>query len=713
MPQGRDRAASGPEAVHTFFEFSLLGLVASGYLAVVGSGYLDLPTAILAGSGLLLRALIITRQVRFPIRERWVAAATILYIGFYPVDYFFLSGEFLPATVHLVFFVCVVKILTAKTDRDYFFVKVIAFLELLAASVLSSNLNFFLFLALFLVFGVATFSSSEVRRSARSAPVAARGGTRRFGLRLATLTLLVAAGILAMTAGMFFILPRTARAAFQHLVPERYHLPGFSNEVVLGQIGEIKLQSAAVMRARVFGDRPRMALKWRGAALSQFDGRRWYNPPERGEVLRVNHGVLRLADDRQRWRSGRRINYEVQLKDIGADVLFFAGVPEFVTIPAAAVVRTRTGSFRIGSGSTEGLRYGAYSFLESDDAGGPAAAPLDEQSRNEYLLLPAVDRRIIELARRITAGLDTEAERAQAIESYLKGNYGYTTELPAEAPADPLADFLFERRKGHCEYFASAMAVMLRAVWVPSRVVTGFESGIFNPATQWYVIRTSDAHSWVEAFLPGPGWRTYDPTPPDPNAGAVSLLTRITLYLDAAETFWQEWVLEYNVDRQLMLAYRMEESSRRLSLPRLDRAAAWAESRSKAAVAWLGSNARWLSGFVLLVLILVLAGPPLGRWVRVQRRVRRVRLGKVEAGDATLLYRRMLKLMKLRGYEKPPWLTPNEFVGVLPPSRTAAIVEEFTGAYNEMRFGGRLEAASRIMRLLEQLERAGAKPAPV
>ena len=75
----------------------------------------------------------------------------------------------------------------------------------------------------------------------------------------------------------------------------------------------------------------------------------------------------------------------------------------------------------------------------------------------------------------------------------------------AEPQADPIAYFLFERKRGHCEYFASSMAVMLRAVGIPSRVVTGFRGGEFNDLTGSYIIRARDAHAWVEAYIPEPG----------------------------------------------------------------------------------------------------------------------------------------------------------------------------------------------------------------
>ena len=91
--------------------------------------------------------------------------------------------------------------------------------------------------------------------------------------------------------------------------------------------------------------------------------------------------------------------------------------------------------------------------------------------------------------------------------------FGYTLQLPRTPPKDPIANFLFERKQGHCEYFASSMAVMLRTLGIPSRVVNGFRSDEFNDLTGNYVVRAKDAHAWVEAYFPGYGWQTFDPTP--------------------------------------------------------------------------------------------------------------------------------------------------------------------------------------------------------
>src|SRR6266542_5713903 len=270
MPRSK---AMAEVSVERFFQLALLGLVASGYLAVVGSGYLDLPTVVLTSVGLLFRAVLVTGALQLNVSDRAVVAATIAYIGFFPLDYLFLSREFLDATIHLVFFLAVMKILTAKNNRDYLYTAIISFLELLAAAILSANLNFFFFLALYLVFAMAALTSAEIRRSIHRAGTVARGGLRYFHPRLAGLTAFVTVGILALTAFLFFILPRTAGAALQSFVSHRFYVPGFSNQVTLGQLGEIKSTSRPIMHVRFFNYRAvPTSLKWRGAALSEFDG---------------------------------------------------------------------------------------------------------------------------------------------------------------------------------------------------------------------------------------------------------------------------------------------------------------------------------------------------------------------------------------------------------------------------------------------------------
>jgi hypothetical protein len=704
-PAVRAPNAAAAAPVDRYFAFSVLGLVLSGCLALLGSGYLDPSTDVLICLALQARAMMLIGVIRFRIPPLATTAVTLAYIAFYPVDYFLLSRDFIAATVHLVFFLAVVKVLTAHATRDYVFLGVVGFLEILAASVLSASPTFFVFLILFLVFAVATFASSEIRRSMRKPHHLARSGVRRLQWRLAALTVSMSLGILVLTAGLFFLLPRTAQAAFRHLVPQRYHLPGFSNEMTLGGIGEIQKLQTAVMHVRITSPQHTAGLKWRGLSLAEFDGRRWFNRPEPSTPLRVSQGLVQLASPTQQLRPGRRIQYEVQIGAMASDVIFFAGRPEVVHIDSPLLIQTPGGSYRLGTGGTEGVRYGVDSFF--DDASTPQDAPEEAPLlvRLAYLELPPLDPRIPELARRVTEGALTDEDRARALQRHLRTAYRYTTRLPEREVPDPLAHFLFERRAGHCEYFASAMAVMLRSLRIPARVVTGFQSGIYNPVSGWYIVRASDAHSWVEAYLPRRGWTTLDPTPPAADQSSASVWARFGFYLDAADTFWQEWVLNYNLDRQLTLATRMEDSGRTFGAEWVYRVRTGARRWRAAAVAWGRRYGLAALAGVLLALAVWLAGPRLWAWWRALSRVRQVQRGAASAQDATLIYLRMLRLLKRRGFEKPAWITPAEFARMLPASPAAALVASFTTAYNGLRFGCDPAAAPRMMALLDQIER--------
>src|SRR5712692_1912118 len=313
------RAGITPQlSVEHFFQLSVLSLVTSGYLAVAGSGYLDWPTIALTGLGLIVRALLVTGVVQFNISDRLVTIVTLAYVCFYPFDYFFLSHGFLEATVHLVFFLAVAKILTARTNRDYLYTAVIAFLEILAAAILSASLNFLLFLGLYLLSAIAAFTSAEIRRAMQKPHQIARAGLRRFHPRLTGLSVFVTFGILVLTGGLFFLLPRSANATLSRLVSRRLHVPGFSNEVTLGQIGEFKNSSSPVMHILPDSRDFPANLKWRGAALSEFDGKRWSNSSNLGKPLHAASGWTLVPGLRQQ---GRRLFYHVTLNAVDSDAL--------------------------------------------------------------------------------------------------------------------------------------------------------------------------------------------------------------------------------------------------------------------------------------------------------------------------------------------------------------------------------------------------------
>jgi hypothetical protein len=248
------------------------------------------------------------------------------------------------------------------------------------------------------------------------------------------------------------------------------------------------------------------------------------------------------------------------------------------------------------------------------------------------------------------------------------------------------------------------MAVMLRTVGIPSRVVTGFQSGVYNPISGWVNIRAADAHSWVEAWSPKRGWVTYDPTPPDPNAVSNGLWTRVGFYFDAAETFWQEWILNYNLERQMVLAFNVQNSTRSAG-GWTDSALLWFD-RSRGFVRAFAERwaARVAVALISLALVIFVAPRLRGEWAARRRAVRAQR-GEAHPSDATVLYQRMLTVLARRGIEKPAWITPSEFARTVPSPFLAPLVEDLTAAYNAVRFGGRSDAAARMVSLLDRIER--------
>lgn len=672
-----------------FFQLSLLGLVTSGFLSVAGSGFLDTPTVVLVAIALALRGVAVAGWLALELPELAINAITLGYIGFFALDYFYLSRGLLEATVHLVCFLAVMKVLTARTNRDYLYTASIALMELVAAAMLSANLNFFAYLAVYVTCAIAAATSAEIRRALEK-PGRLATARLRFAPRLFSATALITAGILTLTIGMFIILPRSANAAFRHLMTSRYHLTGFSNEVTLGQVGEIQKDTRPVMHVRPYSHRMPANLKWRGAALSHFDGHKWADPPADGREVLPKKTPVELADVLQRSRQdGVRFSYRVDLNPSDSDALFIAGTPEFLNIEHARVLRTATGGYRLASVAADNTRYEVSSFQPR--GAGQLAHPLTAAERSRYLEFPPLDPRVRQLAR--------ELGSPPAIERYLRTSFGYTLDLPDSAAPDPLANFLFVRKKGHCEYFASAMTVMLRTQGIPARLVNGFQSGVFNPISGLYVIRASDAHSWVEAFLPDRGWTVFDPTPPAARVRANSVFSQLAMYLDAAETFWQEWVVNYDLNRQITLAERLQETTQRATTKWNPDFGSWSKEWRKR----IAQRGPAMGGVLFVALLLLFAGPVLLRVLQLAIHSHKLRSGCATAGDATLLYGRMLSVLAKQGFYKPSWFTPAEFAASLPPSPLASAVAEFTDRYQEFRFGNHASNGSHLDALLKRM----------
>jgi transglutaminase-like putative cysteine protease len=726
MPQSNAQIDAAPLslAINRYFEFAVYLLVLVGFGTLASTGGLDLLAMVLAGAALAARGYLLVERRRVVISERWTMPLTIAYFVFYLADFLLLSRSFLTATVHLVLFAVVVRTFSLRRDRDYTMLAILAFLMVLASAVLTVDSVFMLFFAAFMLMAVATFILMEMRRSGLTARFQARHSgdareDRQLAFSLARVTPGLVLMILVGAAAVFFLLPRMSTGYLGGYTYGTDFSTGFSDQVQLGRIGQIQQSNAVVMHIQIDGDRDgKYALDWRGVALAKFDGKNWSNPREQSVLYReadgsfriplVGQGVARAVTARD-----HLIHYRVLMEPIGTNVFFLA--------PWARRVKGAYRTLQIDDG-------GAVSDLDSQrsvslyEADSDISTPSPQQLRGAgnylpefalvYLQLPELDRRIPQLAAQITGSASNSYDKAIAIERYLQTHYGYTLQLPRSAVADPLANFLFERKQGHCEYFASSMAVMLRTLQIPARVVNGFRSDEFNDLTGNYVVRAKNAHSWVEAYFPGYGWVTFDPTP----GGAVGSPQgwgRVMLYLDAAASFWREWVISYDSSHQYILGQSVLSGTR----GSWERARMWARLRYAGMLNWARksqrsaghSPGRWFTISVALALLLLVLGN--ARRIAQMIRTSRLQAHPERSPDeaAAMWYERMVRYLARRGVRKSETQTAREFVRVIPDEPLRRRVGHFTDAYESARFGNSAEDAVRLPELLEEVESATKK----
>ena len=708
-----------PVAINRYFELALYLLVFTGFATLASTGGLDIPTVVMVSAALLVRGYSLAKRRILVIPERWTTVLTVVYVAFYLVDYLLISGSFVNATVHLVLFVMVVRLFSTQRDRDHYFLSVISFLMVLAAALLTVDSVFLLAFGGFLLMAVATFVLMEMKRASAKATVQCKESSdtrayRRMAFSLALATPLLVVLILMGGAAIFFVLPRISVGYLSGYSPVGELTTGFNDRVQLGSIGQIQQSNSVVMHIQIDGDHSGgFDLNWRGVTLNLFDGRTWTNSQEKRVLAAGPDGLFALSSAAVRGKpsaeeSLKTIHYRVLMEPIGVNVFFVAAVPHIlrgnyslIAIDSGAALFDLDLEHPVsGYQATSRITNPDAKLLRTSSDSSPAPVQLN------YLQLPALDPRIPQMAHQIAASADNNYDKATAIESYLRTHFQYTLQLPRTVPRDPLANFLFERKQGHCEYFASSMAVMLRTLQIPSRVVNGFRTGEFNDLTSQYLVRASDAHSWVEAYFPGYGWVSFDPTPAGPGA-EHGRWRRTMLYWDAMQSFWREWIINFDTSHQQILGQGAVRNSRQL----FEQARNWVRQRYFALLGMarhiqkktVDSPVRWsIVGLAVSVPLLLLFNL---RRLLAGFRSRRIAAHpeKSPRMAASIWYERMTRLVERHGWRKSPAQTPAEFVTSIKEVSVRDSVARFTRHYAGARFGDSAQDANRLPELFDEI----------
>ena len=716
-----------------YFKFTSYAVIACGALALLVSGGISAVIAVIFAVAMIVAWQFEGTKRQFS--ERFGLVLIVLALPFYYLDWQYQAAMLVreragAATLaHLILGLSVIKLFQIKNDRDWVFLYLISFFEVLLAAGLSISPLFLGTLILYLLFAVCTIIAFEIRKASRPVKILepeenkAKKPNLSWRLPVAALMILLAISLLAVPS--FFMMPRVGGAGFSGGGGGGLSgFVGFSDKVELGAIGRLQQNNEVVMRIRVEGEELalRQDLRWRGVALDNFDNHNWNN------TFKKSERKTETTDGAGLFKFGTVVKSEdltvqtVYLEPIDTTALF--GAPRIVAVQGNFPLLQHDANESVTlPRNSERVVYKVFSDTAPPDA---KILRADNKPYREfdqiYLQLPPIDQRIPTLAKEIVekAGAKNRYDAARALENYLQTQYGYTLDLRAGGD-EPLADFLFDKREGHCEYFATALAVMLRTQGIATRIVNGFQTGEYNDAAGAFIVTQKEAHSWVEVYFPDTGvWVTFDPTPPagrnlsaQENAAGNIITTRINKYIEALNMFWLQYVVAYDNQEQRSLARVVRDT---LTSNQTRAGNFWQRWRESARDWWESLNgARGAAASSQTILqtilaILLIVGISLLLWLAGKRiarsQIRRwFSFGrKTDAGQIIQFYERMTKVLAKQNLLREPAQTPLEFALAVGAGEALQI----TQAYNRVRFGEhRLtsQEAKEIEVWLENLER--------
>jgi transglutaminase-like putative cysteine protease len=638
-------------------------------------------------------------------QKLWTLAA-LLYLCYFFTDLILISRSLIVAVTHLLIFIQIYKLFNRFTKKDYFHLYSISFFQILAAASLTAEVSFFFPFMLFLVNSVVLYSlinsyphpftelekkkdENVIEQRIIYSPQESFFSAKAFLKNKISLILSVLLG----TFLIFILIPRYRAGYLRAGFADTQMVSGFSERVMLGELGRIKGNPSIVMRVQVGSKRDaRRITRWRGIGFDYFDGYGWRRSDSREYWIRRNtDGLFQV---RRSLNEKEFIKQIVYLEPIGSRVIFGAYRPYLVSGTFTYLLRDMTDTLYLITNSTRRRSYTVYSILPSYPLQALKKPSLmySWEIREKYLQLPRFfNPRIRQLALEITAHSNSVYDKAANIESYLRENYNYTTDLN-EYSRNPLESFLFESREGHCEYFATAMTVMLRSINIPCRLVNGFQRGEYNELGRYFIVRQRDAHSWVEVYFPEHGWVEFDPTPDTQYSDLQQLRSPFLLssIIDSVKLAWDRYVIFYNIDDQKRFLIIIREKIDLMSRSIVQ----WLRIQRdywRTLLNWQVLFKKMLIPVLLTILIAILAlfySPTrkyLSKFV-----LRKVNDRSVSSNIT--FYNKMLQILKRKGIKKPKQLTPFEFAQEIQISYPLAYatVNQLTLTYYKCRYGNEI-----------------------
>ncbi|ULA65398.1 MAG: TGc domain-containing protein [Nitrospira sp.] len=635
----------------------------------------------------------------------WNILTVIAFAGFW-ADLLWVSADLLQAGVHFLLILMVIKLFNLDQRRDYLHLYAISLMAILGSAASTTDLWYVPVFLAYLLMGVWTLLLYQLTKesdgkdgtpSLPNEPALIFRGREQITPELFWLANSLAGGALCLTVLIFFTIPRVSAGFGQKGSGEGIRTSGFSETVNLGMIGPIKRDPGIVMRVEL-PDRTGLQMDrfyLRGMAYDRYDGKSWTTRLSHRRALAespVGTFTVRHASSRSPRPLGQVIRQTILLEALDTAVLFAAPHPESISGQFLAIQSDPTGAIYLPFPSATRLEYTVHSRTTPVAAADLQFQPAvyTEVFGQHFLQLPESSERVGALAREIVGTKTSAYEKAQAIETYLSRHYRYSLDISPGLQARPLEEFLFERKTGYCEHYATAMVVLLRNVGVPARLVTGFLATEWNEYGNYYLVRQRDAHAWVEVHLPSSGWVTMDPTPAVSEAVGDSQWFAASRVIDTLRLRWNRFFVQYNAADQLAVMRGLKEGTT------VVRDRAWSSLSSLVAPAgdFAGKllsrvaegNVRLTIGFLSCIVL----GLGLAIWLVQRKPWNRWRHADPIAREHVVIgqiYRGVLKQIARHGISKPQNATPQEFLRLV--RQQWAVAGESVGTITELYCRGR------------------------
>src|SRR6185295_13922646 len=446
------------------------------------------------------------------------------------IDLTVVSQDLLPAGIHFLVVLLDIKLLTLQQRRDYRHLYAISLMAILAAAALTTDAWYVPVFLSYLLAAVWTLLLYHLTQETGETPAVITPSSSttaslttspgRITHRFFWLTNGTAVLTITLTLVIFFLIPRIGAGVLQKTSGEALRTTGFSDQVDLGTIGSVKQDPQIVMRVEL-PDQPILEndrFYLRGLAYDQYNGRSWSHSGTRRRSLGlVADGtfLVRPAGNRPSNSLAGTIRQDILLEMLDTSVLFAAPFAELVSGEFLTIQTDVMGGLHLPVPPSSRIRYSVTSYVPQLVANERTAQTLayPDSIRSHYLQVPMESQKVADLAHRVTQQAVTPFEQTLAVQQHLLENYRYSLENDTATLNHPLEEFLFTRKTGYCEHYATAMVVRLRTVGIPARLVTGFLATEWNEYGGYFTVRQRDAHAWVEVYFPYSGWITMDPTP--------------------------------------------------------------------------------------------------------------------------------------------------------------------------------------------------------